>query len=314
MSARPVLLVDGARNAHGRVEWWTMPELVEALTTVRSVGEKLNAPGWLPVEMVEGSTHRLARNVAHVWALVCDIDTDLGDFGALVQSVRGVGYAAIIHTTWSHTPQHPKARVVFPFEWAASAAEWSEVWASGAAWARTWGATVDQSCKDPSRLYFLPAVDAADYERRSEWFRCEIIDEAPCLSWRWLVAHHLPPAPKVIPPAPALTGAGQSYDDLDREQRRRRAFAAAVVRRRADLVVQAAPGKGGRGRNVYCYTGGRAVGQLVAAGVLDEAEGYHALVGAAVSAGLRQSEADRAIRNGIHRGKQEGAWDFSQSS
>lgn len=86
------------------------------------------------------------------------------------------------------------------------------------------------------------------------------------------------------------------------------------MRRRAELVGNATPGKGNRGRNVYCYTGGRAVGQLVAAGVLDEAEGYHALVSAAVAAGLKQHEAARAVRNGIYRGQQEGAWDFSQSS
>ena len=53
---------------------------------------------------------------------------------------------------------------------------------------------------------------------------------------------------------------------------------------------------------------------VVAAGVLDEGEGYDALVSAAVGAGLKQHEAARAVRNGIYRGKQEGAWDFSQSS
>ena len=310
---RPVLLVDGARNAHGRVVSWTAEELVSELTTVRPVGSKVDAPGWLPVEMVDGSAHRKRDNVASVWALVCDIDDNLGDFGALVTSVRGLGIVAIMHTTWSHTPEHPKARVVFPMEYPCPVGEWGEVWSSGAAWATTWGAEVDQACKDPSRLYFLPAVDGAEWVTRSEWFDAEVLD-GELLSWRWLVAHHLPPAPKVLPPPRPLTGAGKTYADLDREQRKRRAFALAVVRRRAELVGTAAPGKGNKGRNVYAYTGGRAVGQLVAAGVLDEGEGYDALVSAAVGAGLKQHEAARAVRNGIYRGKQEGAWDFSQSS
>jgi len=308
-----VLLVDGARNAHGRVEWWTMGDLLSELTSVRSVGEKLNAPGWLPVEMVGDSTHRHLDNVAKVWALVCDLDDDLEDFDALSQGVHALGYAAVIHTTWSHSPEHAKARVVFPLEEACTAEQWPVVWASGAAWAKTWGATIDKVCKDPSRLYFLPAVDARD-ERRAGWFRADVVDGRPCLSWRWLVANHRPPKEKRIPPPPPLTGAGLAYDELDKEKRRRRAFALAVLERRAGLVRTAGSGKGVKGRNVYCYTGGRAVGQLVAAGVLSEAEGYHALVNAAMAAGLKAKEADRAVRNGIHKGMKEGAWDFSQNS
>lgn len=290
-----------------------MDDLVSELTTVRRAGEKLDAPGWLPVEMVEGQTRRHRDNVARVWALVCDIDDDLEGFDALAQGIHSLGRACIIHTTWSHTPQHAKARVIFPLEMPCEASMWAEVWLSGAAWAKTWGATVDQACKDPSRLYFLPSVDAREYDTRSDWFRADVVG-GECLSWRWLVAHHKPPPEKVIPPPPPLAGAGLTYDELDREQRKRRAFALGVLRRRVQLVQTATSGKGTKGRNVYCYTGGRAVGQLVAAGVLDEAEGYHALVSAAVGNGLKQKEADRAVRNGIHRGKQEGAWDFSQNS
>lgn len=310
-SRRPVLLVDGARNADGRVAWWSMTDLVEELTRVRWAEAKIDAPGWLPVEMLEGSTYRRRDNIARVWALVCDIDDQARGFDALVGSVRGLGVAAIVHTTWSHTPEHPKARVVFPLLEAVPAADWLEVWKAGAEWARTWGAEVDKACKDPSRLYFLPAVDRADWWTRKEWFDFEVLEDLPCLCWRWLVANHAPKPPERIVPRLQRTNAGLRLDQLDRQQRRRRKFAQAVLDRRCELVRQASPGKGQIGRNGYSYTGARAAGQLIAAGVLEEQDATAALLDAAIAAGLDQGEAARAIRNGIHKGKGDGAWTFS---
>ena len=312
LDARPVLLVDGARNPSGRVVHWTIEDLIQQLTTLRSAEQKIDAPGWLPVLMRGDSVYRRREDVAELWALVCDIDDGARPFEDLVASVRGAGFFAVVHTTWSHSEWSPKARVVLPFDVSCPASQWPEVWAAGAAWAETWCARIDPACKDPSRLYFLPCVDRAEYDFRSEWFDAEIVDGA-CVSWRWLVANHLPAPPVMLPPPPPLASAGQTLQRLDRTERRRRSFAAAVLSRRAELVAQASPGGGGPGRNVYAYTGGRAVGQLVRAGVLDESEGHHVLVSAAMSAGLSQQEADRAVRNGIHKGKEDGPWDFSHN-
>ena len=122
------------------------------LTTPRPVRSKLDAPGWLPVRMRDGETRRKSANVSEVWALVCDLDDGLDGWDSLVERVEATGRRAILHTTWSHTPEAPRARVVFPLDEAVSAEKWAEVWESGAAWASSWGAVVDGKCKDPARL------------------------------------------------------------------------------------------------------------------------------------------------------------------
>lgn len=96
---------------------------------------------------------------------------------------------------------------------------------------------------------------------------------------------------------------------LDREHRRRLSFARAVLARRVDLLSSATPGKGQTGRNVRAYTGARTAGELVAAGVLDEAEAYNALMQAAEAAGLPAREAHRALNNGFTHGKAD-PWKF----
>ena len=107
---RPVLRVRGARCAVGRVEYWTRDDLEYELTTPRPVRAKIDAPGWLPVRMRDGETRRKSANVAEVWALVCDLDDDLDGWESLVERVASTGRRAILHTTWSHTPEAPRER------------------------------------------------------------------------------------------------------------------------------------------------------------------------------------------------------------
>lgn len=304
---RPVLRVRGARCAVGRVEYWTRDDLEYELTTPRPVRSKLDAPGWLPVRMRDGETRRKSANVAEVWALVCDLDDDLDGWDSLVERVEATGRRAILHTTWSHTPEAPRARVVFPLDEAVSAEKWAEVWESGAAWASSWGAVVDGKCKDPARLYFLPALDRARWWEVRNDFRGAVVD-GDVLTWRWLVAHHRPPPSPVLPPPPPRASAGYSSRDLQAVEDRRRRFALAVLAHRCAGVEGA--GKGGR--NQRLYTGARAVGQLVAAGVLAKEDAERDLLAAGRRAGLGLAEAARAVANGLNKGEADGAWTFDQ--
>ena len=306
---RPVLWVDGARNAAGVVDEINWYELCARFRQpVKVAGGKVDAPGWLPVRMVEGETHRRRANIAALWALVVDFDGHDGlTVPEMLEALRGMKWSWLLHTTWSHSPDKHKARVVFPFIEEVDAGKWAEVWAAGARWAESWGGEVDHACKDPSRLYFAPALPAGD-SRRAGWFRCEA-RHREMMSWRWLVAHHSPPPEKVVRRRVALASAGRDAHGLDGEMKRRRAFARAVLDRRVQLLQEAQPGTGQVGRNVYAYAGARAAGSLVAAGVLDEAEAWNALAAAAEAAGLSAREAHRAINNGFTHGKAE-AWKF----
>ena len=304
---RTVLRVNGARCAVGRVEHWTREDLEWELTTPRPARSKLDAPGWLPVRMRPGKTRRKSCNVAEVWALVCDLDDDVDGWESLVARVKATGRRAILHTTWSHTPEAPRARVVFPLDRAVSAEQWAEVWESGAAWAQSWGAVVDGKCKDPARLYFLPALDRARWWQVREDFRGAVV-EGDALPWRWLVAHYRPKPAPVLPPAPPRASAGYSSQALEGVENGRKRFALAVLARRCQHVENAGQG----GRNQRLYTGARSAGQLVAAGVLDKETAHNELVAAGRRAGLGLTEAARAVANGMKTGEADGAWTFDE--
>lgn len=112
--------------------------------------------------------------------LVLDVD-DGTPARELLQAFADWPY--ICHTSWSHTETEPRYRVVLPLEEPVKAALWGRVFA----WAQDRaGGHLDEACKDPSRIWFRPAV------RRQGWpFHCISRDPGGgCLGLR---AENLPP-------------------------------------------------------------------------------------------------------------------------
>jgi hypothetical protein len=223
--------------------------------------------------------------------------------------VRALGLEAVLHTTWSHTPEHHKARVVFPLSEDCPRDQWLEVWQCAERWAATWGAIIDPACKNPSRLYFLPALPGGE-----AWEIARINFRAYCfcgrlLPWRWLQARYQPPKPVETPQRPRTPGSwgGSDGRTLDRLERRKRAYARGAVEGVCrDLVAQ---GKGGR--NTACFAGGCTIARHAMAGTLDESEAVSMVLAAAMAAGLSEKEARTAIENGLATGKGDGPWDYS---
>jgi hypothetical protein len=239
--------------------------------------------------------------VAAVWALVVDIDEGFtGGASGLSESLKAIGKSAITHTTWSHTPRQLKARVVFPFDCECPVEKWPEVWRAGQRWAATWGAKVDAACKDPSRLYFLPAsrVDRAG----AGTFFHEVV-EGNLLSWRWLLSSYAEPAP-VVPLRPRLESAGMGPRRLEQATTQRRRFALAFLDRRADHVANAGAGA----RNQTLYGNARACGRHIVAGILAAGEVRASLAWAGVACGLSVKEADQTITNGLAKSEEDGPW------
>jgi len=119
-----VAALNGCRDNEphpGEVEFGELAGLLSEPIAHR--GAKETIPAWMPTILRPDDAGRYRRAKASVVAVSCLVlDLDQGEplerAAALAE-----GYTAMMHTSWSHTPEHPKARLVFPFAEPAPAAE-----------------------------------------------------------------------------------------------------------------------------------------------------------------------------------------------
>ncbi len=115
---------------------------------------------WAPLLFRPGGK-RDAADIQHVSCLVLDYDD-----GTPIDEADDVWrpWFHIIHTTWSHTPAHPKFRVVLPLARPVAPAAFLDVWR----WAedRT-GFAIDPTGKGVARAYAIPVVPDARASRRA---------------------------------------------------------------------------------------------------------------------------------------------------
>ena len=274
------------------------PELEDGL-------DKLRAPGWAPVAWALGQPHRRkAENVGTLSCLVLDCDKLPPDGLALLEgAAERLGRAAAWHTSWSHKPEHPKARLILPFETPCPVAQWPRVWGAGQRWAAAAGLEVDNACRDPARLYLLPGLPADAAPERWEAVAAGMV-EGPPLDWRWFAGEWRPPPPppRLAPPPRERTRTAAEWADHGRRR------ALGWFEHRAQALSSAPPG----GRDTSCYTGARWVGSAVAGGVIDAGEGEgwcSTLIAAAVAGGHPEHRARGAVGNGYSKGLSE-PWDF----
>lgn len=157
-----------AWDKHPKAREVSLAALLRALLLVRAypeVTDKRALPAWSPARFI-GETRR-AVDVVELSCLVLDLDG--GDVAAVSAAWRDVLHVA--HSTWSHTAEAPRFRLVVPLARPVPVASWSAAWA----WATARTPTADPACKDPSRLYFRPAVRTVEHPH----FAC--VHEAPVL-------------------------------------------------------------------------------------------------------------------------------------
>jgi len=92
---------------------------------------------------------RRSSNTMAVSLVVLDVDD-----GTPLDALLEPGTFALAHTSWSHTPTHPKWRVVYPLAEPVPAQRWAATWRGLAG---KWPA-MDGKTKDPARMYYVPAV------------------------------------------------------------------------------------------------------------------------------------------------------------
>lgn len=143
---------------------WTLEEMSRALghhIVAPDIANKRDLPAWSPAHYPPGATRR-ASSVTEISCLVLDVDD-----GTSIDTIWSLWptHARILHTSWSHTSQHPKARLVVPVAQPIPRDQWHRAWSWAALHARRHGVAVDRACSDASRIYFLPASPSASSAR-----------------------------------------------------------------------------------------------------------------------------------------------------
>ena len=302
---------------------WMVPrrlygwQLVDRLTKPLIVTEKTAAPVWIPGRLrvnEEGKIQRCKANVEALSMLILDCDD-----GTPIERLRAMGdgpeggiggaysFLRIGHTSFSHTPGKPKARIVFPLLAPVLADRWDVVWAAAQRWAESCGVVIDRATKDPSRLWFSAAAHPDRVGEFQSWLLggtavadgCEHYgeDQPALLDPAWLIrSFPAPPVERVNRPVPlARFGA----DDLPVAERRAQRIHR-MLEHRVQRLVAIPPGGG---QAMSCFGNGRFVGQAEAAGYVINAEGWlAALEQAGVAAGLPAGRARSNVRRGYTTG------------
>jgi hypothetical protein len=236
---------------------------------------------------------RRASNAELLSMVVLDVDD-----GTSVDELIEPGVFCLAHTSWSHTPDAPKWRIIYPLAEPVPAAQWGDTWRGVAA---KWP-SIDPSTKDPSRIYYVPAVRQSmplcRAPKRLAYRRGTY--EARLQLGRWLT----PPAP---PPAPErlrqVRAPGRvDYRMLSGDRRGR--YGAAIARARVERVATAGKGQ----RNTHLFGAAVDCRRLGLAGVVDWAALEGELRAAAEQCGLKGGEVSQTIASATRKADAEGAW------
>lgn len=140
-------------DARGQRVSTTWERLLERLSTARASSTKHAVPG-LSLATYHGDRRALDR-VEHVYAVGLDLDTAV-DWTRLVALFDPVD--AFLHTTWSSTPEEPRARVFIRLSRPVTGSEYRRVYQACASNIERAGLVVDRAASDPSRFWFLPST------------------------------------------------------------------------------------------------------------------------------------------------------------
>ena len=122
--------------------------------------DKSLLPGWSAATFREN--HRALVDVEQVAALVLDYDDGRTSLHDAVAAWDVTAYAV---TSWRHTSEHPKFRVIVPYTAPVTRAQHDVIWDWAQAKLEAMGHIIDRQCKDASRFWYLPS-------KRTEEFTC----------------------------------------------------------------------------------------------------------------------------------------------
>jgi hypothetical protein len=170
------------------------------------VAAKEDAPLWAPASF-RPSTTRANGNVQLLDAMVLDYDGKTGtlpDIEGIAMTWAQRGLEFVLHTSFSHTEQAPRLRVILPYSRPATPAEHTATWL----WAQQMSAPydVDPACKDAARIYYVPCHAEGTTPTLLHWPGTKLVPQA--------AGGTSTPAPKAAPASP-FAGIGKHLQTHD---------------------------------------------------------------------------------------------------
>ena len=133
--------------------WDKLKRLFELPPIKPNNTEKRSLVAWSPA-LYEAGERRAKANVKSVTALVYDYDDTSVPPDQVKQSLVGKNLRFAIYTTWSHTPEKPRYRVILFLSRSLGPNEYEKAWTNGIDLIGF--PDVDQQAKDISRNYIMP--------------------------------------------------------------------------------------------------------------------------------------------------------------
>lgn len=160
---------DNALDADPKSHRIPLNVLVRSLTTFRlrpHLLDKRMLPAWSPSRFAPGQ-RRCSEAAVELSCLVLDLD----DADTDVVEATWLEFLHVMHTTWSHRPDAPRWRLVVPLARPVPTKRWESVWR----WA-TARTPADTACRDPGRLYFLPALGSPEQPHEAKLHIAPLLD------------------------------------------------------------------------------------------------------------------------------------------
>lgn len=256
-------------SAKGKRRATTWPALVEELAEDPPVRARKRDIAGLSLATFAGD-HRKDENVEQVVAVGLDFDKNV-DWDALLERFDRVD--SFLHTTWSSTPEVPRARLFLLLSRPVSGAEYRRVYAACVGAPSCRGLTVDRAASDPSRFWYRPALQpGATYAYSIGRGRPVNVDRALAIT----------------KPVPRLTPARVEIANASR-------YAKGALQRAVDAVVNAANGERNRTLNREAWS----ISRFVDKGELRVEDVIASFAEAAHAAGLGRVEAEKTIASAL---------------
>jgi hypothetical protein len=261
----------------------SLEDLLDLLSTFDELNDKRRGRCWSPTQYAAGATSRNNAGVEAVSCLVFDCDRIEPDWARLERC----WYVA--HTTYQHTPEHPRWRLVLPLAGPVPAQQWRQVWRRAHA---ALCPEADPQCKDASRQYYLPSHPPGVLPD-ARYHQGPLLDVA--------TLPERPPEPR-RPGLRLLAPGAVLREPTERQRRRAEVYMDKVIRTLAGMTPNS-------GRNSALNRAAWTLGHWVAAGALEQAEVEDALYAAAEQNGLVADDGPRqcwaTIRSGLSKGLQQ---------